>query len=38
MNRERVDDDSDQYAGEDFGYIFFALCIVILVIAICIFS
>lgn len=38
MNRDRVDDDSEQYAGEDFGCLFFALCIVILVIAVCIFS
>ena len=38
MNRERVNDNSEQYAGEDLGYIFFALIIVILVIAVCIFS
>jgi hypothetical protein len=37
MNRDRVDDDSEQYAGEDLWYVFFALCIVILIIAVCIF-
>ena len=38
MNRERVDDDSNQYAGEDVGCGIVALFIVILVIAVCIFS
>ena len=38
MNRERVDDDSEQYGGEDVGCMIFALFIVILIIAVCIFS
>ena len=37
MNRERVDDDSEQYAGEDVGCALFIFLIIILTIAVYVF-
>jgi hypothetical protein len=38
MNTDRVDDDSQQYGGEDIGCISFIFLIIILIIAICVFG